>query len=278
MKGSGSDMKIKMAFLYVMTAVAGFCAPIASSVGGKHISFNGKEEEGISAKSYVQEGLSIQFDGIENVSYGNHDASTTWWYELITRQYKWQIYHAYDDCVSFQSSQIMQHLTGGNASLRADSDLTIHAVVTAPSSISWAVRAMPNLGRDSFGINGFCLGGVAGKSNIQAYWGSTYSGGTKYYIDTGIGVNTTFVVDSVFQKETLLMTVYVNGIEVGSKTIVETVWNLDGQNVFLQMGANSGALNDSTGFRLFSVMLYDRCLTEEEIQYNYTIDLERFGI
>lgn len=70
-------MKIKIAFLYVMTAVAGFCAPIASSVGGKHISFNSVGEKCLSAKSYVQEGLSIQFDGIENVSYGNHDASTT---------------------------------------------------------------------------------------------------------------------------------------------------------------------------------------------------------
>ena len=172
----------------------------------------------------------------------------------------------------------MKHMNGVDASLRADSDLTIHVVVTAPSKISWAVRAMPNLGRDSFGINGFCLGGVAGLSNIQAYWGSEYTGGTKYYIDTGIGINTTFVVDSVFQKETLLMTVYVNGVEVGRKTIAESVWNLDGQNVFLQMGANSGALNDSTGFRLFSVMLYDRCLTEEEIQYNFTIDCERFGL
>lgn len=82
-------MKIKMAFLYVMTAVAGFCAPISSSVGGKHISFNSVGEEGISAKSYVQEGLSIQFDGIENVSYGSHDSSTAWWYELVTGQYKW---------------------------------------------------------------------------------------------------------------------------------------------------------------------------------------------
>lgn len=271
-------MKIKMAFLYVMAAVEGFCAPISSSVGGKHISFNSVGEEGISAKSYVREGLQLQFDGIENVSYGNHDSSTTWWYELVTGQYKWQIYHAYDDCVSFQSSQTMKHLNGVDASLRADSDLTIHAVVTAPSSISWAVRAMPNLGRDSFGINGFCLGGVAGFSNIQAYWGSAYSGGTKSYVDTGIGVNTTFVVDTVFKKDTLLMTVYVNGVEVGSKTIAESVWNLDGQNVFLQMGANSGALNDGTGFRLFSVMLYDRCLTEEEIQYNFTIDCERFGL
>lgn len=96
--------------------------------------------------------------------------------------------------------------------------------------------------------------------------------------NTGIGANTTFVVDSVFKKDTLLMTVYINGIEVGSKTIADAVWNLDGQDVFLQMGANSGALNDGTGFRLFSVMLYDRCLTEEEIQYNFMIDCERFGL
>jgi len=271
-------MKIEMTFALATAFLEALCYPISSSIGGKHISFNSVGEEGLSAKSYVQDGLAIQFDGIENVSYGSHDSSTTWWYELVTGQYKWQIYHAYDDCVSFQSSQNMKHLNGVDVSLRADSDLTIHAVATAPSSISWAVRAMPNLGRDSFGVNGFCLGGVAGLSNIQAYWGSAYSGGTKYYIDTGIGINTTFVVDSVFKKDTLMMTVYVNGIEVGRKTISGSVWNLDGQNVFLQMGANSGALNDGTGFRLFSVMLYDRCLTEEEIQYNFTIDCERFGL
>ena len=44
-------------------------------------------EAALSAKSYIQDGLAVQFDGVENVAYGqSHDATATQWKDLVGPQ------------------------------------------------------------------------------------------------------------------------------------------------------------------------------------------------
>lgn len=232
------------------------------------------------AADYVQTGLQNQFDGIENVAAGQHDATTTQWLDLKTSGYFFNIAAAYADCVSFTGSNSVFYAPGALAGFSADHDLTLHAVITAPSSISFTTQAMIALGRDSFNKNGFVLGGLAGYANAQAFWASAYSGGTRYLVDTGKGVSSKFAYTVAFDYDSLQFEVYINGVKVGTtQTISADVWNLDGKtDVRLGMGANSGALNDASGFRMHSVMLYSRALTAEEIAHNYTVDKARFNL
>lgn len=95
-------------------------------------------------------------------------------------------------------------------------ELSLHVMLTAPNSISWTVRSLPAFGRDSYGINGFVVGAIAGKATMQAYWCSAYTGGTCYSIDTGKKASETFAVDIVFNRYSLQFDVYVDAIYVGS--------------------------------------------------------------
>lgn len=239
-----------------------------------------EESEAELVNPYIQNGLEVMFDGIWNINWGNHDPTTKKWYDLKGSGRYFHIESAYSDCVSFTGSNNLKAENGGDVGFSADHDLTLTAVVTAPKSISWQVQSMIALGRDSFSKNGFVLGGLAGYSNVQAFWGEQYSGGTRYIVDTGFGASSRFAYSVVFYYDALQFEIYINGFKVGNtQTISPTVWNLDGMtDLRLAMGANSGALNDTTGFRLHNVLLYSRPLSDEEITHNYLIDKERFGI
>lgn len=267
--------------LATLAAICTLClcaAPTKSSVAARHLV---KCIEGVpTAADYVQTGLQNQFDGIENVAAGQHDPTTTQWLDLKTGGYFFNIAAAYADCVSFTGSNSVFSGPGASAGFSVDHDLTLHAVITAPRSISYTTQAMIALGRDSFSKNGFVLGGLAGYANAQAFWASAYSGGTRYLVDTGKGASSKFAYTVAFDYDSLQFEVYINGVKVGAtQTISADVWNLDGKtDVRLGMGANSGSLNDGSGFRLHSVLLYNRTLSAAEVAANYAIDKERFGL
>ena len=268
-------MKQVFTVLFCILCLHCIAAPTRSGVSAMHTRFTAEED---TQPWYVTDGLIAHFDGIYNVGYGQHDQSTTRWYSLVGDFY-WPITVAYDDCVSFTGSEAVRNQNGAEASFNVLHDLTLHSVVTTPSSVIWTMQSLIALGRDSFSKNGFVLGGVSGYGTFQAYWKSAYSGGTAYYVDTGKGANEQFVLDIVFFYDELIFDVYIDGTKVGRRTIAPEVWNLDGKtDIRLRMGANSGALNDVSGFRLHEVMLYERALTEEEIQWNYTLDVGRFGL
>lgn len=272
-------MKRMIAHLCIaILCLHGIAAPTRSGVSAMHTRFTAEEE---TQPWYVTDGLVVHFDGIYNVGYGQHSSSTTKWIDLING-FTLTILIPYEDGISFNGQiSAVNYPSGGGVTFSVSHDLTLHTVVTAPSSISWATRAMIAIGRDSFSMNGFVVGGGKTTYNtVKAYWSSAYSGGTTYTVDTGKYPNERFSVDIVFYYQSLQFMVYVNGVQTGSmQTIDPTVWNLDGRtDIYMRYGSNSGVLNDASGFRSHSVMLYDRALTEEEIQWNYTLDAERFGL
>lgn len=76
-------MKDLIVLVCAMTVTAAICSPVASSVGGKHISFNMSESEEYSASSYVQDGLVAIWDGLENAGWESHVDHTNEWADLI---------------------------------------------------------------------------------------------------------------------------------------------------------------------------------------------------
>ena len=89
----------------------------------------------------------------------------------------------------------------------------------------------------------------------------------------------TIDVAIVFHYSSLTYEVYVNGEYVGSSTILPENWNLDGRND-LRIGSDfyeiASPYNDN--FKRYNVLYYSRALTADEIQYNFDIDCERFGL
>ena len=67
----------------IVFAWASFCAPIRSVVGGRQSFMIEVSEQGYSAADYVQDGLVAMWDGIENADWGVHDAEATSWKDLI---------------------------------------------------------------------------------------------------------------------------------------------------------------------------------------------------
>ena len=269
-------MRRTVSLFIAILCLHGIAAPTRSGMSAMHTRFIEEEE---AQPWYVTEGLNVHFDGIYNVGYGQHESSAIRWLDLVNGFY-YPISVSYDDCISIVGTDAVRYPNVSEVSFTLNHDMTLHTVVTTPSRVTWDMQALIALGRDSFSKNGFVLGGVAGYGTFQAYWKSSYSGGTAYYVDTGVGANAKVVVDIVFVYNSLQFVVYVNGIQCSSvKEIDHSVWNLDGKtDIRLRMGSSGGALNDASGFRSHSIMLYDRALSDEEVQWNYTLDKERFDL
>lgn len=264
------------AFLCAFIASASI---VQSNASAKHQQFQLEQKQ---QPWYVKDALVVHFDGLFNTGKrGQHSSDTSYWVDLVS-QCMMPIARAYDNCVSFQSSTVPVLSQPGIVKyFTADHDFTLHTVVTTPvSSPSWTMQALIAFGRSSFNKNGFVLGGIAGYSSFQAFYSSAYSGGTKLYVDTNRGANVTFVLDIVFYYNTLQFTAYVDGVQLSeARQIPQNAWNLDGQSdISIAIGANSGALNDASGFRQHSIILYSKALSLEEVQYNYNIDKMRFGL
>ena len=81
-------------FLLAGAAVLGNSAissPVKSLLGGDAIGNMDDAKTAITAKSYVQDGLLVLQDGIENVGWGVHDPNATEWVELIDGENNFKI-------------------------------------------------------------------------------------------------------------------------------------------------------------------------------------------
>lgn len=77
-------MKRVLFALGILIGVIGaYGEPVSSNIGGRNITLSQEVDDGVSAKSYVQDGLIAQWDGIENIGYGRHDGASIIWVDLI---------------------------------------------------------------------------------------------------------------------------------------------------------------------------------------------------
>lgn len=248
---------------------------ITSNVGGRNISFADVAEEGISAKSYIQNGLISQWDGIENVGYGIHDDSSTRWIDLKSEVPILGI--RFDTYAAIPTGTTPPLTDSRYYGFRIDRDFTMHGCLINPPRY-WTNWTLVGIGRGAGCENGIVLCARDGEINYSVAYRSAYSGTVFAKVNTGTVVSEKYVVDIVFHYETKRFSVYVNSLLVGSSTIPEDNWNLDGvSNLSACIGLFHN-LSNIGDFRVFDFMLYERCLTEEEISYNHAIDKERFGL
>ena len=89
-----------------------------------------------------------------------------------------------------------------------------------------------------------------------------------YPISTGLNTAAVLFKDSDYKK------VFLNAVEIYTKSASAKTATC--QNIFI--GQGRGAYPVKSGSKFFSLRAYDRVLTNKELQHNYEIDKQRFGI
>lgn len=206
--------------------------------------------EPLSAKSYVQDGLVAMWDGIENAGWGVHDANATTWKDLIgnldftiTSGATW-------------GANSLDKLTGtGGLASRSGS--------TSYSTLEFvAYRAGGNIAVLSFGnaiYNVWC-----GETEFEN--GKT-SGRTGRAV--GFPVGETHHVAFTF-VDGYNSTSYKDGVAVPDRN------SSDYYNFGFTIGGQTTGRYFNGSF--YTIRLYSRSLTAEEIAHNYAIDKLRFNL
>jgi len=259
-------MKYFIAITMLMT-FSSSASIVRSAVAGRGIQLVEVESGEVTARSYIQNGLVSQWDGIENIGYGIHDGLATTWIDLVGGVPMKNVKFGDNHAIPTGSTRTFGfYITG---------DLTLHAcLVNGP--IYWGNWAEIGIGVGSGIENGIVLAARGGSSpNYSVCYRMAYSGTVYASVPTGTIKGEKFSIDIMFQYSSKTYWVYVNGELTGNATIPEENWNLDGVSCAVGIGVfyNYSNLGD---FKVFNYMLYDRMLSEDEIAYNVAIDQARF--
>ena len=245
---------------------------VKSNIAGRQSNIACAKDEGLSAKSYVQDGLAHQWDGIENVGYGIHDGSASTWIDLVSgvpmKNVKFGDDHAIPTGNTMTDSRV------GYYPFYITGDFTMHGYLVNPPRV-WVHWTEIGIGKGAGCENGICLSARDGAVNYSVCYRSAYSGTIYAIVHTGTTAGDMYSIDVLFQYSTKTYWVYVDGVLKGSAIIQEENWNLDGQALSVGFGLFQ-RLDMMGDFKVFDFMFYNRMLSEEEIIYNYELDQRRF--
>lgn len=211
---------------------------------------------GLSAKSYVQDGLIAMWDGIENAGWGVHDANATEWVDLSGNGYNITI-------PSVGSTWGVDNVTLSDVSMS---------------------RQLPEASRENFTIecvaakgDGNAIGALVWMKNPSWVGGAlvgwtTY--GACYYPWSEIArLNVSQLSAISLTWKPGSQACVQNGV-----TVATASGGIDSRNVLseLRVGEYNGSKNDKT--ICGCIRLYSRALTASEIAANYAVDKARFNL
>lgn len=249
----------------VLTTVA-LSSPIDSLIGEKGITFtddyNGWDDS--TAKLYVQDGLSHLWDGIENTDWGVHNSSTLVWQDLVGAL----------DITLPQSAQA----NSDNILLTAENAASTRNL-TIDTSKDYTVEVLFVYGEsdETAGYGQWRIGRLAGVSfanqyfKFDRYWSGTRIFNTpatfNQYIYPPQHQRMVLATYQIRQSEGLF-NIYYNGQIAYRDVAVGTT----------KSAARIELMPNNRHQYTYRMAVYSRALTNEEIAYNYLIDLERFGV
>lgn len=217
---------------------------------------------GLSAKSYVQDGLVAMWDGIENAGWGQHDASATTWKNLTGNGYDLTLtagtYWTDTGCAT--NSRSSGRLAYRSANLT--NVLTIECVFDMRSEVNNNQGRCLVKVRNSRSV--MCLGLMAIRSR----------GEPSVSMDTtALVLISQFSASVVYAELAANDNIYFNGAKTDTISASGN-WNLSTE---LSIGGNGSATTAIVG-KCHSVRLYSRALTADEIAANYAVDKARFNL
>ena len=238
------------------------------------------------SSAYVQRGLVMHWDAIDNVGVGQHDVSATTWKDLTGNGFDWTLntadsdasYKWNDASISFDGTKTGSDKTPvGMMSGKSGSDLkgkvrTIEFIYKAKDA------------RNSILFNtGLLTGGTTGNATAYLhtleksvstsvadfFMGVFYRKGV--YIKTG-DVNVYQAIYKGTDYPTDLERIYLNGAEAS----IAAVGDQYGLSSKLNLGNRSNGTSRPAGGDLMSIRIYSCPLTAEEMALNYAVDRVRF--
>lgn len=232
------------------------------------------------AMGYIQDGLILHFDGAENVGYGKHDATATVWKNLVGNGVNFNVYsqpnwgenYAQFDSVNNGFYTDVTDIFEANFRSRL---FTMEVVVY-----------MPKNGPSKFLNYG---GGQSNDTGEKRVWllgtsmDPTRVGGNAIYVGAQTLSYGTLPQSGTLRaiaNDTLLTMQYqtTSGSVKRSATIADA--GESGYKRFF-VGYRNNYPPDgpmAQGQRIYSIRVYTRPLTEEELAHNFAIDKERFGV
>ena len=214
-------------------------------------------KSGYTAKDYVQDGLIDMWDGIENAGWGIHDSSATTWKDLVG-----------DNDLVLQNTAHFD----ANSLVSADKNkLTALCSARLPYA-SIEVCAFSDASRNSSGL--VCFGNSVDDKRIficTVKSIQTYTGNYQIKLTTPVDPKCSWAgVHDGNQHDA-----YIRGA-LASGTKSTNNWSVRDGTFGLSGSSNYVAWNFVGAY--YSVRLYSRALTADEIAANYAIDKARFNL
>ncbi len=255
--GEGGSRPTRRSFI---RAGAGLAAIIASGrapaalIRSMIAARNGLMAGGLSAKSYVQDGLIAMWDGIENAEWGVHDAEATVWKDLVGSNDATLTSTAY-----FDANSIRRDTQGNGAMALSASALSgINAVEVCFDHAAASVEVL------------FCAG--TSPSLLVSY--IDYQGNSRFQY----GNNRLMYANAIGDAKCTLCGFFDSNIALNG-SVLTTVGITDSWGSLYNVCAIGGRNGSYSAVgHIYSVRAYSRALTAAEIAANYAVDKARFNL
>ena len=217
---------------------------------------------------YVQNGLIVHYDGINNTGNG-HNNTANIWKDLSKNGNDGKLYNfTYstdsewkENCLSFNgtdNSVLLKNV------LKNSEEMTIEFVYTSKIAKSWQYY---------WGIHANRFGLESGSTDYRSIYYSG-NGGSQYIKINGLEEKIGKKVNNTIVFDKSNINAYKNSINVGT---YNKKYDYYTQGEYFGVGTD-GEKGYPTKMDCYSFRIYNRALTEEEVKYNYDIDKERFNL
>ena len=257
---------ITTAMLFIASIAA--AAPVKGNGAAKGEVFSNDDIAIPLASEYIQDGLVAMWDGIENVGLGSHDFNATKWIDLVDGKIlptTSSTVYCKKDCLYRYGTWVV----GGSASSPIDAtydgEWTIETVVSL-EGISYLNQARPFISFSNYTIR---VPNITVTGTAQV-WLSNIGGWSVATAPFGRMAFTLVRNGNVYY-------IYVNGELTYVKTDKNNLdWNPT--NCIISQNHLSDADGNQSTSDNCAIRVYNRALSEEEVQLNFALDALRFNI
>lgn len=223
--------------------------------------YEGRKENEV-VLAYVRDKLILHYDGLNNTGEGHSNTTTTWkdlsenGNDATVTGGTWN-----DNSVMFSTSDTSNGIKT-NANFPIDFSNKTFNILFKYSQLS---SVAPIFGARTTSSNGFMIFNYKDTNALNL---DTIGSTTRKVVGEFLQDNTNYNLTFVFSEATVKT--YKNGILHATETI--TTGNLNFPLTIFTAGARANSLGN-----VYSVKVYDKSLTEEEIQQNYQVDKNKYG-
>ena len=215
----------------------------------------------IPASYYVQDGLIAHWDGIENAGVGKHDLGASAWKDLVgSRDLRLNA-----NCGYFRHNSLYCACTASGYAAGGADACTDYLTIELRCDPN--PKPIPNSSYDSAYI--FCAGDTSNyRMFAQSTTGFLVRSGSSYYNRPSEAATC-----SATYSGTSANAYYTNGAP--SKALSASTWSNRGNKIAVGNGYNTAMTYPYSG-NVYTIRLYSRALTQEELAHNAMLDYARF--